>query len=92
MSSYQPSQDTEEALQFLPHLDRIALKLEHEILAHARSQEIAQIRQRAHLHLALRVPALRAHVREKRHLREVEEARVDLRLVREHVQAGGGDL
>ncbi len=31
-------------------------------------------------------------MREKRHPREIEEARVDLRLVREHVQAGGGDL
>ena len=62
------------------------LVLGHEVLALALGEEVAQVRERADLHLLLRVARLGAHVREERGVGELKQARVDLRLVREHVQ------
>ena len=72
---------TKRKLQF-----RLHLELDYQVLAHAGSQEVPQVRQGTHFHLALRILVLRTHVRQERDVGELQEARVDLGLIGKYIQ------
>ena len=68
------------------------LQFRHDILAGALREVPTKVVEHAHFHLALRLLRLRAHVREERGLRELEQAGIYVWLIGEDVQTDGGEL
>jgi hypothetical protein len=68
------------------------LALNYKILPSATGDEVPQISDRFHLHLTSRILVLRANMGEKRRVREIEETRVDLRLIGEDIKSHRREL